>query len=82
MNRKVGIQYAATVTDSSIINEDIHLSVTFQDLLCSFVHCVCVSQVKDNSAGSVSLVGKQNKTKQLFHTLLPLCDKTIYLQLY
>ena len=56
----MGIQYVATVTDSSIIDEDIHLSVTFQDLLSSSVHCVYVSQVEDDSAGSVRLVVEQN----------------------
>lgn len=61
LNWNVGIQYIATVADSSIVDEDIHLSITLQDLLCSSVHCVCVSQVKDNRAGSVSLVVEQNR---------------------
>lgn len=58
----MGIQYVASVTDSGIIDEDIHLSVTFQDLLSSSVHCVFHSQVEDNSVGSVSLVVEQNRT--------------------
>lgn len=76
VNWNVGIQYVATVTDSSIINEDIHLSVTFQDLLCSSVHRVRVSQVKDDGAGSVSLLVGQKRAAWLFHTSLqrPLCS--------
>lgn len=29
LNRHVGVQYVATVTDSCIINEDIYMSVAF-----------------------------------------------------
>lgn len=82
LNWNVGIQYIATVADSSIVDEDIHLSITLQDLLCSSVHCVCVSQVKDNSAGSVSLVVEQNRTKELFYASQSLSDKTISVCLY
>lgn len=58
----MGIQYVATVTDPGIVDEDVRLAVTFQDLLRSSVHRVCVSQVEDDGAGSVRLVGEQYRT--------------------
>lgn len=61
----MGIQYIATVTDSGIIDEDVHSSVTFQNLLCSSVHCVCVSEVEDHISGRVSLVVEQNTAVKL-----------------
>lgn len=61
LHREIGVQYVTTVTDSGIINEDIHSSMTFKDLFYSSVHCVCVGQVKDHSAGRVSLKVKEEK---------------------
>jgi len=52
----VGVQYVAAVTDSSVIDEDVHMPVTLQDLLRSSVHCGGVRQVEGDGAGSVSLV--------------------------
>lgn len=56
----MGVQYVAAVTYSCVIDKDIDLAVTSKDLLCGSVHCVSVSQVKNNSAGCVGLEVKQN----------------------
>lgn len=72
LNGNVGVQYGATVTDSRVIDEDVHVAVTFEDLLCSSVHRVSVSQVEGNSNGSVSLRQKNTKEHLLNVTVLPL----------
>lgn len=60
LDRDVGVQYVAAVTDSSVVNEDVHVPVALQDLLRRPVHRVCVGQVEGDGAGGEGLEVEQS----------------------
>lgn len=64
MNRNVGIQDVTTVTDSGVVDKDVHLAVTLKDLLCSVAHCLRLSQVEGHYTGDVCLQAENNKEEE------------------
>lgn len=67
VNGHVGFQCVAAVTDPCVIDEDVYVSVTAEDLLGSLSHAVRFGQVEDDSAGSESLQGGKKLNVALFH---------------
>lgn len=55
LNRDVGVQNVATVTNACIIDEDVYMTMALQNVLSGPGNQSCVGEVKGDSAWSKSL---------------------------
>lgn len=58
MNRDLGVQDVATVTNAGIVDKDINMTMALQNLFGGAGNKRCAGEVKGDSAGSVSLKKK------------------------
>lgn len=66
LNRDVGVQNVATVTNACIIDEDIYMTMALQNVLSGPGNQSCVGEVKGDRAWSISLKKDKNLVRRQY----------------